>query len=127
MGKIDYMSPKTGRMLKEDDTAINIADYLADGSGKVNAGRATAIAGKVTVTTAATPVAPGNHPCGPGVTFIASTTNTGVIYVYPAAGAKTDVIPLSAGDSLFWPVANTSALLIDASVSGESVYWMGAV
>ena len=127
MGKIDDMRPKTGRMLKEDDTVVNIADFLADGTAKVSSGRTAAVAGKVTVTTAATPVAPGDHPCGPGVTFIASTANTGVIYVYPAAGAKTDVIPLSAGDSLFWPVANTSALLIDASVSGESVYWMGAV
>lgn len=26
MAKIDYMSPKTGRMLKEDDSVINIAD-----------------------------------------------------------------------------------------------------
>ena len=94
---------------------------------EVSAGRATAVAGKVTVTTAATPVSPGSHLCGPGATFVANASNTGAIYVYPAAGAKTDVIPLNAGDSLFWPVANTNALLVDASVSGESVYWMGAV
>ena len=90
-------------------------------------GKLAAVGGKVTVTTAVTPVSPGNHECGTGATFIASTTNTGVIYVYPAAGEKTEVIPLYAGDSLFWPVANTNALLVDASVSGESVYWMGAV
>ena len=112
------MSPRTGRLLREDDTTQNIADLLSP---------QTAVGGKVTVTTAATPVSPGSHDCGVGATFIASTTNTGVIYVYPVAGEKSDVIPLYPGDSLFWPVANVSALLVDASVSGESVYWMGAV
>lgn len=142
-----------GRLQREDGTYVNLVDevygakanaatmpaggvgivgwlsaiWLALSAGITRAGRTTAIAGKVTVVAAATPVSPGSHPCGEGVTFVASTANTGAIYVYPAAGAKTDVVPLYAGDSLFWPVANTSALLVDASVSGESVYWMGAV
>lgn len=99
-----------------------------NGSLKVNqGGRDTAIAGKITVTAAGTPITPASLSCGPGVTFIANLSNVGEIYVYPAAGIKTDVVPLRAGDSIFWPVANVSALKIDASVGGESIYWMGAV
>lgn len=90
-------------------------------------GRETAIAGKITVTTAGTPVTPPDQDCGEGVTFIASQSNSGLICVYPAAGAKTDVAALSAGDSMYWPVGNLQALKIDASEDGQSVFWMGAV
>lgn len=90
-------------------------------------GRDTAIAGKTVVLTAGSPVVLGAGYCGEGVIVTANPNNTGNIYVYPAAGAKTDVIPLAAGDSWEWRVSNLSALKVDADVSGESVYWQGAI
>jgi hypothetical protein len=93
----------------------------------VSTGRAIAVAGKTVVTIAGTPVNLGSQVCGDGITVIANPANTGKVYVFPAAGSKTDVVPLVAGDSNFFPVANISALKVDADTSGDSVYWQGAV
>jgi len=68
-----------------------------------------------------TPESLGNQQCGEGVYVIANPTNTGAVYVFPSAGTKNDCIPLQSGDSDFWPVANISALEVDADVSGESI------
>lgn len=87
---------------------------------------ALAIAGKTVVTTAGTPVALGSQACN-GVFVIANPLNVGAMYIFPAAGVKTSVIPLQSGDSDFWPVTNISALKVDSAVSGESVFWKGAV
>jgi len=86
----------------------------------------TAKAGKITVATAGTPVAPASTTFIGGVTFIADATNTGTVSVYPSAGVIGDVYPLSAGDSIFWPVADLNELKVDASANGQKVYWMGA-
>jgi hypothetical protein len=91
------------------------------------AGRATAIAGKTTVTTAGTPVSLGSQPCGEGVIVTANPDNTGNVYVFPADGTKNNVMPLAPGDPTYYPVSNISALSVDADVSGESVYWQGAM
>lgn len=87
-------------------------------------GSNTALGGKITVTTAGTPITPSSQAVTQGVTFIADPNNTGNVYVFPAAGAKTDVVPLAAGDSVFWPVDNVDTLKVDADVSSEGVYWM---
>ena len=89
-------------------------------------GKSTAIAGKVTVT-AGSPVSLPDQPCGEGATFIAGSANAGLIYLYPASGSKDDVMPLAAGDSVFWPVGNLNALKADASADNQSLHWMGAV
>ena len=99
----------------------------SDGSLLVGTGRSTYIAGKIVVSVAGTAKIPVSTPCGDGVTFIASATNTGVVYIYPVGGNKTDVFPLTAGSAIFVPVKNLNVLMIDVSVSGESVYWNGAI
>jgi hypothetical protein len=95
--------------------------------GKVGINKgATAIAGKTAVTTAGTAVTLGSQACSQGIIVTANSANTGKVYVFPVAGTKADVKSLAAGESVEWPVANISALNIDADVSGESVYWHGA-
>lgn len=135
-----------GRIINEDGTEKNvITDVVGSkitgsampggGSGLLGwlsaifraiNGKTTAIAGKMTVATAGTPGTLTDQDCGEGVTCIAASSNTGMIYVYPVAGSKEDVVPLAAGDSIFWPVGNLAALKVDSSVNGDSVYWMGA-
>ena len=96
--------------------------------GKVGIeGRTTALAGSKTVTAAGTPEALGSQAVGEGVYITPLVTNTGAVYVFPAAGAKTDVIALYPGDTDFWPVSNISALKIDSDVNGEGAYWKAAV
>jgi hypothetical protein len=102
--------------------------YGSDGASlvKIN-GRKTALAGKTNVTTAGTPVSLGDQACGEGIILEASDANTGNIYIFPSAGAKTDVKPLAPGCSTVWPISNISALKVDADVSGDGVYWKGAI
>lgn len=110
-----------------DEWYTALSSSGSSGTSTVTTGRTTAVAGKTVVTTAGTPVTLGSQACGDGVTVIANPANTGKVYVFPAAGSKTDVVPLAAGDSNFFPVANISALKVDADTSGDSVYWQGAV
>lgn len=85
------------------------------------------VAGNKTVTVAGTPELLGVDQQIQGVYVTASPSNTGAVYIFPVTGAKTDVIPLNAGDSDFWPISNLNGLKIDADVSGDGVYWKGAV
>jgi hypothetical protein len=96
-------------------------------SGTPTAGYNTALAGTTEVISAGIPTPLGNQSLSSGVTVIANESNTGNVYVFPATGSKTQVVPLAAGDSVFWPVSNLSTLRVDADNSGSSVYWMGAV
>lgn len=134
-----------GKLSVDAQVTASVADSKIKGSPdagvtwvpvKVNAngdisvslnGRTTAVAGKKTVAVAGTPESLGNQPVGDGVYVVADPNNAGKVYVFPAAGSKADVVPLLPGDSDFWPVSNISALKVDADVSGEGVYWKGAV
>jgi len=111
-------------------TAEQILNKWAEDAFPVKAGaigKTTAVAGKKTVATAGTPESLGSQECGEGVYVVANPANTGAVYVFPSAGTKNDCIPLQPGDSDFWPISNISALKIDVDISGESVFWKGAV
>jgi hypothetical protein len=90
-------------------------------------GGITAIADKITVTSSGNAVSLGDQRCGHQVYIIADPDNAGDVYVYPVDGSKGDVIPLSAGDHIVWPVRNVSALVVDADNSDDSIYWYGAI
>lgn len=90
-------------------------------------GRDTALSGKVAVAAAGTPVSLGSQACGEGVLVQANPANTGNVYVFPTAGAKTDVAALAPGEWSPWTVSNLSALKVDADTNGDSVFWRGAI
>jgi hypothetical protein len=91
-------------------------------------GGQVALAGRTAVAAPGTPVPLGSGSCGKGVYIKPDTTNTDVVFVFPKDGAKTDVEEqASTGGEVFWPVSNLDALLVDADVAGEGVYWRAAI
>jgi hypothetical protein len=99
--------------------------------GKVitnNSARITPAAGKITIAAAGAPFTfTEAKVCGSGFYLVADPKNTGDVYVYPKndTSKKEDVVPLAAGDFIYWPVNDLMNLKFDASVNNQSVYWWG--
>ena len=115
-----------------DTTGTNFTLQFYDyGNGNLTSvhqltGSSTALGARINVPTPGTPVSPSAQAVVGGITFEADPTNTGKVYVFPAAGVKADAVPLSPGDAVFWPVGDVSALHVDADIAGDGVYWQAA-
>lgn len=81
--------------------------------------------GKKTVTTAGTRVTLASSQAVKSVTIKALSTNTGIIYVGDTSVASTNGFQLSPGETLSLDIANLNTVNLDASVSGESVTYVG--
>lgn len=116
MVDIDTMSARSGRVLKEDNTEVNMADL------------ATAedlFPKKVTVATAGTLVQLADLAVE-SVVIKADPTNTGNILIHasgtPAAGEEYLLEP---GDTVAFVIDNLNKIFIDATVDGQSIYRIG--
>jgi hypothetical protein len=126
IGEYEVVQGSGGALNSKCSLQVGGADVSQSDPLPTSQASLTAVAGKTVVTTAGTAITMGSQACN-GVFVIANPLNTGAMYIFPAAGVKTSVIPLQAGDSDFWPVTNISALEVDSAVSGESIFWKGAV
>lgn len=86
----------------------------------------TLIHGHKTVTTAGTEVAlTTSKSLKSGVMIKALAANTGIIYVGLNPVTSSTGFELSAGESVFLEIHNSSLIYIDASVNGEGVSYIG--
>jgi len=113
---IETYAPKSGRVLKEDNTVVNMAELAT---------AENLFPKKVTVATAGTLVQLADLAVE-SVVIKADPTNTGDILIHasgtPAAGEE---YLLEAGDTVAFVIDNLNKIFIDATVNGESIYRLG--
>jgi hypothetical protein len=72
-----------------------------------------------------------SNPATKGVSVVASSTNTGIVYVGIStvtanAADATDGYPLTAGSSITLPVSNANLVYVIGSATGQAVFWAAA-
>ena len=116
MVDINTMSARSGRVLKEDNTEVNMAELAT---------AENLFPKKVTVVTAGTLVQLADLAVE-SVLIKADPKNTGDILIHasgtPAAGEE---YLLEAGEAISFIIDNLNKIFIDATVSGESIYRLG--
>jgi len=80
--------------------------------------------GQITVTTPGTAVQGPNVPLSNGVYIKANHADTGIMYIWQAAGDGRGGYELVVGDFVVVQVNNLNQLWFDASVGGEKVCWL---
>ena len=85
---------------------------------------AAAISGQKTVTTSGTAVQGDNVPLTNGVYIQGLHGNTGIAYIWWAAGNGKGGYELSTNQQVIVQVSNLNQLWFDATVSGEGISWL---
>ncbi len=116
MVDINQYSPKSGRVLKEDNTIVNMAELAT---------AENLFPKKVAVATAGTLVQLADLAVE-SVVIKADPNNTGDILIHasgtPAAGEE---FLLEPGDAVAFVIDNLNKIFIDATVDGQSIYRLG--
>lgn len=116
MVDINTYAPKSGRILKEDNTVVNVADLMT---------AENLFPKKVTVATAGTLVQLADLAVE-SVIIKANAANAGDILIHASGTPAADeVYPLAAGDTVSFVIGNLNKIFIDATTSGDSIFRMG--
>ena len=116
MVDINTYSAKSGRVLKEDNTVVNMAELAT---------AENLFPKKVTVATAGTLVQLANQAVE-SVIIKANPANTGDILIHASGTPAADELyPLAAGDTVSFDIDNLNKIFIDATVSGDSIFRIG--
>ena len=116
MVDIKQYAPKSGRVLKEDNTVVNMADLAT---------AENLFPKKVTVATAGTLVQLANLAVE-SVIIKANPANTGDILIHSSGTPAADELyPLAPGDTVSFVIDNLNKVFIDAAVSGDSIFRIG--
>jgi len=101
-------------LLSQKDKTVSVTNpsTIITGKKTANAGEET----KLTI---------GSGVLTVGVTVKALSTNTGLVYIGPSTVDFATGFQLSAGDQIFIPVDNVSAIYLDPAVTGEGVTYIG--
>jgi hypothetical protein len=94
-----------------------------NGGGRSIYGNELIAHGRLAVATAGTELAltASNYPKASGVYIKAMPANTGLVYVGGDTVTSSTGYPLSAGETLFLPIAQTTTIFVDSAVNGEGV------
>ena len=116
MADIKQYSPKSGRVLREDNTVVNMADLAT---------AENLFPKKVTVVTAGTLVQLADLAVE-SVVIKADPTNTGNILIHSSGTPAADELYiLEAGEAISFVIDNLNKIFIDATVNGESIFRIG--
>jgi hypothetical protein len=88
-------------------------------------GANSCVSKKITVPTSNGVVPLEDTPVASGAYFAADSSNSGLIYIFPISSDSTQVVPLGAGDSIFWPVNNLDLLAVTSNAANQAVYVWG--